>query len=180
MMQANRRLRKALADNSTAADFTAKSPTVTEPTGNGVFNLTKFVGGSVPMYAMIWPFGSDADAETFDMRLWGWWRITGDGQNSDLWIPSILAGLSVVLSTPVGVAGAEVLNTDFFADTITITSGMEPVITADTTNQGTIVRQSNAGNQIAWAKVPLCGPEKIEFDFDRGTAASANCLWTLL
>lgn len=146
-----RDLQRALETNSTDNSFTSKIPTVTEPTGNGVF----LVGAET---VELLPFGSGADNSTFNMRVIGWRQAGG------LWVPQILADLSCTLSQAVGIAKSYVINTERFADAITVTTGNAVVdaVTADTPVK---------------AVVGVAGYKKVEFIFDLVTATGANCLF---
>lgn len=167
----SRLFRKALTTNSTSSSFPSKIPTVTEPTNDGVIDFRR--GGannSVPQFMQVLPYGLGSDEDAFSLRILGW-RHIGEGppQGSPtwLWVPVILAELTCTLGTAAGIAGAQVLNTELFADTLTIVS--EPTITAATTRQGTVDMMSPANNTPAWFSLALDGHEKIEFVFDQTT-----------
>lgn len=148
--------KRALTTNSTATSFASKVPTVTEPSGEGVHN----VGGDE--YVEFIPFGTDGDNDTFSLRIIGWRQHRGSVGN-DLWIPNVLSETSVVLGTSTGVAGAEVVNTEFFGDTIALVS-----------NGGTLtIVSQTAGNTVAMGRVPIAGYDKIEFTFDLAGAQEA-------
>lgn len=155
---------RVLTDNSTATSFASKIPTITEPTnGNGVFDI----GGDESLEFI--PFGTDGDNDTFSMRVIGWREHRGAIGN-DLWIPSVLAEVTVVLGSVTGVAGTEVVNTEFFADTIALAS-----------NGGALtVKSQTAGNTVACGKVDITGYKKVEFTFDLAGAqegVSMNALF---
>ena len=147
---------RALTTNSTATGFASKIATITEPSGEGVHP----VGGDE--YVEFIPFGTNGDNDTFSMRIIGWRQHRG-AIGTDLWIPNVLSEISAVLGTSIGIAGAEVINTEFFADTIALVS-----------NGGvlTVVSQT-AGNTIAMGRVPIAGFDKIEFAFDLAGAQEA-------
>jgi hypothetical protein len=85
----------------------------------------------------------------------------------------ILAQFVCTMSTQVGVAGREVLNTERFCDTITLTTGNDDV-SVDIT--------SPTGDVIAHASVDLKGSQKLELTFamSTGSPTSANCLIALI
>ena len=96
-------LRKAIAINSTATDFTAKIPTTTEPTGTGVFRLTDVtygvgVDGKVPDRILLLPYGGNASNDIFNMRVWGWSPTYGpDFSNVVIYVPVLLVELACTL-----------------------------------------------------------------------------------
>ncbi len=164
--------RKALTANNNDSSFASKIPTVTEPTNDGVIDL-KGTGSTIPQWMDVLPYGLGGDNDAFDMRVIGWRHIGELGPQAALkalWIPTILVEVTCTISAAVGIAGAVVLNTERFADTITIKSaGFEPTITADTTRQGTVVVFSAVNDLIAWFALELRGMEKVEFTFDQTT-----------
>lgn len=147
---------KALAANSVETAFAAKIPTATKPAGVGVFDVLG--EGTLD----IQPFGAGADDSTFSMRVWGWRKTSG----TDLWVPKCICTLDVVLSTAVGVAGEDALNTDRFADAITLAA----------TLGGMAILESVPANTPASAVVDVSPYELYELDFDLVTATSANAL----
>lgn len=175
--------RRALVTNAADTDFPAKIPTITEPSGDGVHTLAKRLGLPVPYELQIIPFGTGTDGATFDLKVIGWRRTLG--LTKTLWIPVPLLKLACTLSTAVGVAGSDVVATERFVDTISVTlEGMtrdgELVPSTDAvsfTSSGTVVVTSPADNTLAMAEYCVKGFEKIEFIFDLGASATgANAL----
>ena len=167
---------KARSVNATDTSFPSKIPTVTEPkgdagtaTGASVIE-TGLASGHWANAVVLVPYAIGDDDDVFAMRVIGWSRMKGPTPATrDLWIPTILAELTCTVSTAVGIAGAAVLNTERFADTITLVTGNDD-ISVDIT--------SPTGNVIAHATVDLKGFSKIELTFDMttGDPTSANCL----
>lgn len=145
---------KSRSTNATDTSFPSKIPTVTEPTGAGVSSCS----GS---HAYIVFFGAGSDTNTFSAKLIGWREVKG------LWVPTPLATVSVALSTPVGISGEEVIDTDRFADTITVT-------TAETIAGYDVC--SPANNTIAHLRIDLGGCSKLEVVYDLTGATNANAL----
>lgn len=144
--------------NSTSTSFSAKSSTTTEPTGDGV---VKSSGSRMKLVF----FGTDADNETFDARVIGWRKLYG----TDLWVSSHIVTVSCTLSSSLpGVAGETISDTEYQADTITLSSG-DP---SAEIIQG--VSDLIAASLIIYPN----GEEKIEVLFDLTGAASANALYT--
>lgn len=179
--QLSRPFAKAWAANANTSSFASKIPTITEPTNDGVVNLTAgySAGGITPITMMVLPYGLGADEDAFDMRIIGWRHIGPAAPAIPLWVPTILGQFSCTLGTAAGVAGAPVLNTELFADTITV--GSEPTITADVTRFGTVRVYSPTANLVAYLIIQVYGCEKVEFSFDQTTnTPTMNCLIALL
>lgn len=179
----NLQLARAVAQTGS---FPSRIPTTTKPTvtdamtatGQVAIELSKGIGGSIPCGVQILPIGVGADDSTFSLRAILWKRMHTEVQwPSGIWVPQLLCGLDCTLGTTVG-PGQNLPATYRFADTITLTAGTgEPVLTADVTNSGTVVRYSPTNNLIAWARVDdLNGGELLELTFNLGTATGANAL----
>lgn len=166
------RLQKALATDSTAAAFTAKIPTATEPSGVGVFRLSDSsnglgVDGKSPSHVLLIPYGGNDNNDVMNVRLWGWSR-TGLAA-TPVYVPQLLAELAVTLgNVDASAVGASL----FLADTIAVTYG-------DTNEKTLGVSVSSPANDVpANALVHLRGVEYIEFDFKLGAGGDKmNCYW---
>jgi hypothetical protein len=160
-MQTATEFRAALAADSAATGFTAKIPRTSTPVGGtGVFDLASSnysPGGQVPDWLQIQPFGTNADNETGNLRVWGWTKVLGE----TLWIPQLLVELAFTLGNI-----AEGTASTFIADTITKTYGGDD---AD------II--SPANDLSGSAVINLRGCQIIEFDFDNGTNDANNAYW---
>jgi len=157
---------KAAAANQTDASFPNKIPTLTEPTGNAVIDLS--TGGEVINNIIIVPFGTDAADETFKLRCIGWWFIGTKGSGTEVWIPILLSEVTCTLSATVGVATGDIDNTEFFVDTLVLDTGNANISTE-------IV--SPTGDEIAHIVQDVKGFAKSELTFDRNSsAASCNAL----
>lgn len=161
-----RRHQKAFATNANTSSFPSKVATITEPTNDGVLNILD-TGVTIPQWAHILPYGLGANNDAASMRVIGWRRVRGTTTDITLWVPEVLCEVACTFSAAVGIAGAPVLNTEAFADTITIVS--EPTITADVTRQGTVEVYSPANDTQAYINVRLNGVEKIELTWDQTT-----------
>lgn len=159
-----------LAANATSANFTAKTAMRTaEPTGNLVIRLSDVFGGVVPSHARFFPYGLGSDNDVFSLRLWGWTRYH-TVTTKVLYLPTMLMEVSCTVSTFVGVAGRDVLNTERFADTISIVATVgQPTVSADVTPSGTLVLYSPANDTPGWVQTCLYGSEFLELDFDQTT-----------
>lgn len=151
--------------NSTDASFPSRIPTTTAPSGNGVLVPPgSGLGGArnAPSAAMVVPYGVGADNTTFKIRIIGW-RLIGT-----LYVPTILCEFTCTNSTAVGVAGATVVATERFADTLTA-NAFNP--------SGGVEAVSVANNTPAHFLVDCKGCQYIEATFDmNASATSANAL----
>ena len=177
-MNLARPFRKALTTNANSSSFPSKIPTITTPANDGVVTLAPDGAGLVPRKMIVLPYGLGSDNDVFDMRIIGWRRI-GDVNSGILWVPTLLGKFTCTISAAVGVAGAPVLATERFADTITI--GNEQSRTADVTRLGRVWLFSPTGDLIAWIEIDLEGFEKVEFTYDQTTGTpTTNCLITFV
>lgn len=152
---------KLLTTNATDANFASKVPTATEPTGAGALDLPRGGGGQVRENLLLLFFGVGADNTTFDARVIGWRKV------STLWMPVTLCEVSCTLSAVVGVAGQPVVDTERFADTITVNKGLGAVYTP------------TADAQAAMLLVASEGCAKVEVIFDMTGATSGNALLSM-
>lgn len=109
---------KVRATNSTqSGGFASKVATATEPSGAGVLDMRQ--GGASRSYnsLLLVPYALADNNGTFSVRVWGW-RLA-----SDLWVPVLLCEVACTACAAVGVADKTVLNTERFADTLTLTYG---------------------------------------------------------
>jgi hypothetical protein len=171
MAFSSKRLRAALATNSTSTGFTAQNATTTEPSGVGVFDMLDtnngFNGRGVPEYLKLIPFGRDGADDTFDMRVYGW---DATDAATPVYIPQLLVDVSVVLSaiTFTPHAAGTVL-----ADAITVNDG-----SADNGPWQSIISPSE--DLVASIIIPTRGCRYISFDWDLAGGAEAvsmNCLF---
>lgn len=160
---------------NTNGSFATKIDTLTKPSGTNVLDLSNGLDLAtvVDNNLLIHPFGIGADNDTFDFRVWGWATIFDKSLNEakrKLWHPILLAGFSVTLnSSQPGIVGAPVINTEYYADTITLraTEG-----TANVSNE--IV---SAPGVSAYVVLDARGFYLIEFEFDMtGTSTSGSVL----
>ena len=163
---------RALATSSTSTSFTAKEATATEPTGDGVIDLTTANGGIVPRRLRFMPIGTGDDNDVFAVRLYGWSRY-GNNSNTLLWIPHLITELTCTLCARTGVAGKLMVATERFCDTIVVAK--QPLTTdGGGATRGDIWVHSPTGDLIAWGEMPLYGFTKIEPEFDMTTGDPTN------
>ncbi len=144
----------ACTANKSDTSFPSKVPTVTEPvTGTGIIDV---VEPNDVLEGI--PYSIGADNTTYSMRIIGWRKV------STLWVPTIIAELACTASAAVGVASAAVINTERFADTITLVSGIA-------------VLNSPTNDTAGRFSICTTSFSKIEFTFDMTGATSANLLY---
>jgi hypothetical protein len=155
---------KLFAANQTGAAIAAPPPTTTAPTGDGMFSSAPDVSyGEERLNSCGLVFyGAGADNSTFTARVTGWRKVGA------LWVPVPLLALSGVFGSAVGVAAADVLDTERFADTLTASTGY--------TSAYELI--SPADNTVACAKVDFFGCQFVQVQVARGTATSVNVLAT--
>jgi hypothetical protein len=183
---------KARVVNQTSASYVSKVPTNTEPAADNGTSATGSAainngGGDSTRTGqnslVVLPYGIGADDVTFNMQVIGW-RVIGSQPISLLWVPSVLIDVACTAGTSTGVAGMQVLNTERFADTITVTTQPYTIGSdgnAHITNMGTPIVNSPANNGIAFVVVPLYGFQKFEFSFNlNSSATSCNALYAFI
>ena len=153
---------KARTANSTDSAFASRVPTTTKPADDGVLQAVAY-GRAVRSSVLIEPFGAGGDNTTLDVRVIGW------AQASGLWIPTILCQVACTLSGALGVSGATVLNTERFADIITLTSPFG-------TSGVDVLVSSPANDTPGHIVVDAKGHQLVELLFKTGTATNGNAL----
>lgn len=141
----------------------------------GGWSQGRHVGQHAQNFIILCPYALGSDNNTFSLRVIGWRAIGENVEGTMLWIPVPLVELACTISgTQIGVAGKTILNTEMFADTLTIAG--------TTANAGVSVDVvSPANDTIAHATVDLSGFEKCEICFSTGgSATSCNALVSLL
>ncbi len=182
---------KARAVNSSSANFPTwvSSEFVTEAQftdpGTAAGRVLKKLAGDggnglVPWAIELTPYGLGADNDVFSVRVVGIRRIPqplADGRVQ--FFRQKIATLACTISAAVGLAGGHVLNTERFADAITVTT--EGTKAADVTRAGTTTVYSPADDSPASAIVPLVGFEAYELEFDQTTGTpTMNALVSFL
>lgn len=171
---------RGLTNNSTCTTFAVPVPTATEPVSvdesgapeNNAL-VIKCGGGETLLY----PFGTDANDETINFRVYLWRKIAKEGANLyDLWVPYFVGGFVGTVSNVLnGVAGAPLTELEFLCDTIT----EEATNTWDDGYTPATVRvRSFAGDSLAEVRILTNGYEKLEVRFDLGTGATANVCYS--
>ncbi|TXH14226.1 MAG: hypothetical protein E6R03_09730 [Hyphomicrobiaceae bacterium] len=152
---------KARSTNDTTNGFASKVATATQPSGEGVITISQ-TGRFTRNNVMLIPFGAGSDNNTMSVRAIAWRQI------STLWVPTIVCEVACTLSTAVGVSGAAVVDTDRFADTLTLTYG----------NAGVDCQVfSPANNTPAHVVFDAKGATLLEIIFTTGgSATSCNAL----
>lgn len=170
--------KKAYTTNVTTATFpavVAKTTPFGLPTNNG----TTFNGG-IPAddkFIKLMFYGVGADNSTVAYRLYGV-RCAGTqnlGVANPLYIPELVLEGVATLSTLVGVAASPVLDTENFADTITVTT---PATAARPAIEYFLANSVTANISPATVSVSTQGYGEFYLVFDMTGATSANALWT--
>ncbi len=152
--------RVARSTDATDTSFPSLVVTATEPTGNGVIEVSTGPLGPSHAKVLIFVTGTD-DAVLTGLRI-VCWDVGGIGTQK-LWFPRIVcAPFAAVLSTSVGVAGGIIDASDRLADTITNSD------TAITSVSDRVQIVSPTNNIPAHISFDLKGARKLQFDFDLG------------
>lgn len=149
--------------NVAAASITTPAPTTTEPTGDGVIDCEGYSWAELVFYGV----RTAADNETFTARVSTYRPV----YHGNLWVPEPLLALNLTQGTAVGVAGSDVVATEYFADTATVATAYLPAAEYAVT--------SPADNTLATVKVALRGARKLQVQLAKGSNASCNVLCAL-
>lgn len=154
----------------------AAGATVREAIGAGIDTTpANSVGATSQNIIQMMFFGAGADNATMLSRLYGWAKVDpfdAADLSKNLWVPCLIAEFSLILSTAVGVANTQVVATDRFADTVSLTIGNTAKVTI--TSPGT-----TTANLIgALVEVDFTGFQLLEPVFsDNSSATSMNALY---
>lgn len=166
---------RVYATNATDSSFPSRVPTTTAPAvanpPTGVFEPSPGESGlhrAGPGLLKLMFYGTGADNSTFNARVIGWAKVAVSGSTT-LWVPTVLAEYVATLSAAVGVAGAALVATERFADTLSRTTGIENV--SDQV-------LSPGADLPAHALVDAKGFTRVEVTFDLVTATAANALYS--
>lgn len=189
LMTSSQHLQKVRRVNSTSSSFPSRIPQKAPPTkaedddrytgGTGSATLQEVIrmrgetaAVSQNLLKLI-PYALASDTNTFNIRVIAWYAVSppDNDPNKNIYVPVPLCELACTVSTPSGLAGTQVINTELFCDTITITSG-----------DSSLVKVFSPGNDtIAWAVIDFLGAPWVEVIFDIGTGpTSMNALWKTL
>jgi hypothetical protein len=160
--------KKGQSTNSTATAFSALVPTTTKPAKSATRTVIDFTEQSVRDAGTLCvaPYGGNDNNDTFSVKVTGWKR--GVPRQSatltkDLWVSFLIAELACTISSSLpGVAGQDVVATEFFCDTISLTTGIATVI------------QGTADVDTAWFQVDAGGWELIEITGDLTTGGDTQ------
>lgn len=160
----------AFATSSAATSFTALNATTTKPltTTAGVFDLEDPIygrGGCIPDWLNLVPWGTDADDETFDMRIFG---IKPTLDATPVWVPQLLITVSCTLCS---VTCTPFVANAFLVDTIVVNKGP-----ADSSEFRSLI--NTADNTPGSIILNTRGCRFIKFEIDLTGAAGGNCLWS--
>lgn len=161
-------MKRALVYSATGASFPSIIPTVTQPVtvdaASAGSNVWVTRGGY--RYLALTPFGVGADNTTWTFKVYGWSLV------STLWVPNYLAGFTCTNSTSVGVAGAAVIATERFVDTL--------VTLATPVDDPDVIVVSPTVQHIAQVFIPTRGHAYLEAVFAKGSGTDGNFLYRYL
>jgi hypothetical protein len=158
------KLKRSLAANSTDVAFASVITGRLPPTD--AFDLAFDMSGVGHGAMFLMPFAIGAAGVTFSIRVMGFKQI-GTDPNTLLWVPLELYEADCIAGTDHGLAGAQVLDTEFFASTITLVFG-----TSNVSSETVSPANNNNGHICLDTK----GCRYIKTLFKMGTASSGNCL----
>lgn len=166
-------LRLVRAANDTSSSFGSRVPTTDKPSGSGVIDLGGY-GMANQNGVLLLPFGTGSDGNTFSLRVLAWHWIVDPlitKAKPTLFVPFLLCELSVTLSSGnPGVAGSILGSTQYFAKSISLTTGNANV-SAETLSPA-------ASGVLAHATADMKGAQMLEVIFSTGSSATdCNALY---
>lgn len=167
-------MRRIAETSATKSSLTTKLPTITKPSGDGVFTILNAPSeGMMASAVKIIPYGAGSDGNTFLFDVYGWVRTVEEGlSGKTLWVPILLASFTTATleSTLPGVANGYLGTAALFCSTITQTVG-NPGISSETIAPG------STANRVVSIVIDTKGCPLIEIDFSTNSSAtSANAL----
>lgn len=155
-------LQLAYSAKTTASSITAPAPTTTQPSGNGIVDMAITPGKIFNSCGFAF-YGAGSADQTFTGAITGWKK------SGSLWIPIPMLTFSGLLGTATGVASQNVINTDLFADTLTISTAY--------TNVYEVLSPGN--NTVAFLKMlDTFGCDLLQLQLAVGTATSVGGLFS--
>ena len=148
---------RALITNSTSGSFSALVAEAAPPamsSTRSVFSTQPNKGRQRWNTLVVLPYGGNTDNDIMNIKVAGW-NQTASGR---LWVPEVKCELACTMSSSLpGLAGNDIVATEFFCDTLTLTTGVAVLYTG------------TADVDIAYFKVGISGFELVEILFDLGT-----------
>lgn len=157
---------KVFSANQTTTSVADPADSATAPSTAtaGVIDLRASTGeGLVPNLVRFEFFGTDAADEAFNYAVFGW------ASNGTSWSATKLAAGVATLGAKTGVASGGVLDTEYYADTLTVATGGEENVTWAVS--------SPADDTKAWLLLDCAGFPFLQVKVDKNTAAAANLLY---
>lgn len=151
---------KLFAADTNAGSITAPIPTITAPAA-GDNGFLPMLDGNAAAF-VFYGTRTSVDNETFTAQITAWSQVGA------LWIPVPLLSLALIQGTPIGIAGQTVIATEFFADTITLTTAWAAAATYEINNP--------ANNTIGMVKIDAFGAQFLQVQLAKGTNATCNAL----
>ncbi len=173
-----RPLRRWRTTNENASSFASKIATVTEPSLDGTLDLRPYLH-DISDYIKLIPILLGTSNDVSSMRVIGWNSVLQDGKTT-LWVPVPIGEFVCTAGAATGIAGAAVLNTELFCDTIAPVAlkTRDLKIAAGTSVNSTYGIETPADDTCAHIIMPIGGFEILELTSDQTTnTATFNCLW---
>lgn len=157
---------KAQSTNSTDASFPAHIPTVTKPAASATRAVFDRGLGANCCTLRITPYAVGSNNQTMNIQIVGWNRCFSPGvtgiSKTEIWIPRIACEVQGTLSSSlVGIANADIVATELFCDTLTLTSGIS------------VLYQGTADSEIACFTCGVSAYSIFEVQFKLGTVSTS-------
>ena len=121
---------KGQSTNSTATSFSALVATVTKPEASATRTVIDLgLGPKQRSTLVVYPYGGNDNNDLINVKVSGWSRVHPVSGGQQMWVSSLICTVQATLSsTLVGLAGMPVVATEFFADVLTLTTGIAVLV----------------------------------------------------
>lgn len=164
-------LTRGQTTSSTAASFAVADsrPTTTEPVASATRTVikTRGISSKEGVTLKVMPIGGDSNNGTLSLKVQGWNSVKGvTGATTIEYVARAICVVAATLSSALpGIATMPVVATEFFADTVSLTSGLA------------VLHAGTADVDAAWFECDVSSYEYVEIIPIKGTADRANSVY---
>lgn len=164
-------LTRGQTTSATASSFAVADsrPTTTEPVASATRTVikTRGIAGKEGVTLKVMPIGGDSDNGTVSLKVQGWNSVKGvTGATTIEYVARAICVVGATLSAALlGIATMPVVATEFFADDVTLTSGLA------------VLHKGTADVDAAWFECDVSSYEYVEIIAIKGTADRANSVY---
>lgn len=121
------------------------------------------------------PYADGATGSTFNFRIYGWDYVDKPDPRLGVWVPFLLAEFQATTSAVAGVAGYTISATEHLADFVKLINGSTGTTGFAGGYNGSAA--ATGTNLVPLVLVTVAGCRYIQFDFQKSSNVTMNCLW---